>query len=596
MQEIKKTALHKAAYYGHYHIVKYLQSKNANIHQKDKDGWTALHNACARGYLPIVRLLISNGARVDVRSKMGHTPLINAASKGYISIVEYLLDEAHANPLIKNNNGEAAYDASAAFREAYIGEILEKAGKKWWHTQQMEGTNDNISNKSATYDLYDYHVTVMVILHENQRATSLLGFSRPQFNASYLTKQDTRGPWSLHPSGKPTSKDLVEPPRISNGTGKANWFWITDWQIDLSDPRIDPTSGWQYARSFDEKDELWTPVAPTSGNGWVRRRRWVRVMNRQIDFINISNPQVFGAAQGDYLSKAEDIVSTILPSTTTRVDNNDQEQVKHHIQLLTKELRAYEEAQQILLAGVKDDLNQYRKERGNELIKLHSSKIEKLNKDINAFGSQFSTPISPAPLEHNEELARELGFTLTSDNNNNNPDNDNDRYPTKANGNDFDTNPWTRDTISGGDRSSFQPLSLRRNMDNTTTTTTTIEETNIANLLQHIDFNNNNHGDDNDNRRPGRQQQNDTRSFVWELDINVKDCRRCDKKFGLLNRRHHCRRCGLIVCDKCSTARAYLSASQILQNPNGPIEPAHVLESQHQRVCEKCYADLGMNH
>lgn len=65
----------KAAYNGHYHIVKYLVSKNANVHLKDKDGWTALHNACARGYLPITRLLIEKGARVDVKSKMGHTPL-----------------------------------------------------------------------------------------------------------------------------------------------------------------------------------------------------------------------------------------------------------------------------------------------------------------------------------------------------------------------------------------------------------------------------------------------------------------------------------------------------------------------------------------
>jgi hypothetical protein len=45
------------------------------------------------------------------------------------------LDEAHANPLLKNNIGEAAYDASAASREAYICELLEKAEKKWWPTQ-----------------------------------------------------------------------------------------------------------------------------------------------------------------------------------------------------------------------------------------------------------------------------------------------------------------------------------------------------------------------------------------------------------------------------------------------------------------------------
>ena len=56
-----------------------------------------------------------------------------------MTIVEYLLDEAHANPLIKNNFGEAAYDVSAAAGESYICEMLEKAGRKWWHLQHTEG-------------------------------------------------------------------------------------------------------------------------------------------------------------------------------------------------------------------------------------------------------------------------------------------------------------------------------------------------------------------------------------------------------------------------------------------------------------------------
>jgi hypothetical protein len=56
-----------------------------------------------------------------------------------MSIVEYLLDDASANPLIKNNFGEAAYDVSAAAGESYICEMLEKAGRKWWHVQHTQG-------------------------------------------------------------------------------------------------------------------------------------------------------------------------------------------------------------------------------------------------------------------------------------------------------------------------------------------------------------------------------------------------------------------------------------------------------------------------
>lgn len=78
--------------------------------------------------------------------------LVNAASKGHMSIVEYLLEEANANPLIKNNFQEAAYDVSAASGEAgeaYICEMLEKAGTNWWPVLQMEGWY-----KSHIYALY----------------------------------------------------------------------------------------------------------------------------------------------------------------------------------------------------------------------------------------------------------------------------------------------------------------------------------------------------------------------------------------------------------------------------------------------------------
>ncbi|KAI8339852.1 FYVE zinc finger-domain-containing protein [Chlamydoabsidia padenii] len=543
----------------------------------------------------VILLLVSGYICIYKYNSIKHYlfSIVNAASKGYISIVEYLLDEAHANPLLKNHIGEAAYDASAASREAYICEILEKAGKKWWHTQQMEGTNNNNNNPSSTrnsqYDVLDYHVTVMVVLHENQRATSLLGLSRPQFNASYLTKQDVRGPWSLHPSGTPSSKDQVEPPRQKNDTGRANWFWITDWQIDLSDPRIDPTSGWQYARSFEENDEAWTPVAPTGGNGWVRRRRWVRVMNRQMDFASNhrhlgNNGYDLNISQDDYLATAEDMVQSFPMDISDLNDDDSNRTVGQRIQALTKELRAYEESVQLLLAGVKDDLNQYRKERANNLIKIHSTKIDKLNGQIATLAPQLATPISPAPLEHNAELARELGFISNDYQNNRSDHDDNDRYPNKANGNDFDANPWTRDTI-GSDRTSFQPRSLQRLDDGDNNSTSG------SSLMHQVEFDNNN----NNNNNSSPYEAGSVRGFEWESDINAKDCRRCNRRFGLLNRRHHCRRCGLIVCDRCSASRAYLPASQILQNPNGPLEPSHVLESHHQRICDKCYADLGIN-
>ncbi|KAI8072772.1 FYVE zinc finger-domain-containing protein [Gongronella butleri] len=527
---------------------------------------------------------------------MGHTPLMNAASKGFISIVEYLLDEAHANPLIKNNNGEAAYDASAASGEAYVCELLEKGGKKWWHTQRSQGG-------ASVYDVVQYHVSVVVILHENQRATSLLGLSRPQFGPGALTKQDVRGPWSLHPSGTPSRKDTVTLPRATD-EHSANWCWMTEWDMDLRDPRVDPTSGWQYARSFDVPDDQWTPVAPTSGAGWVRRRRWVRVMNRQASFNG-----TMAVPQTDYLARADDLLATL--DTFVADDNDDQTRIR----ALTNELRVYEESMQLLRAGVKDDLNPYRKERANQQIQVHAVRIEALNAEIGRLAPQLATPISSVP--YNAELARELGFSSspqggsgsgggggamsrshstsahdTHGDNDTDDDDDNDhhhaasskrnRYPTDGgNAQDLDSNPW-----SVGDRSSLLGKQQRPfTLDD--------DQSSASSLLQHIHFDTNPHAAT--TRVHSHSNSNrDAHNGVWESDADVKECRRCNKRFGLLNRRHHCRRCGLIVCDKCSSSRAILAATEIVQNPVGKIA-SHVLEAQYQRICDKCYADLGIS-
>ena len=203
---------------------------------------------------------------------------------------------------------------------------------------------------------------MIVILHENQRSTSLLGLSRPQFNETNLTKADTRGPWSHYATGAPMSKEMVTLPATTTNNHRistlSNWFWLTDWQIDYSDPRVDPTSGWQYARSFTDNDAAWTPVAPTSGYNWVRRRRWVRVMKRRMDLtkgshrgenIIINNHEEEDEDeeedQVDYLSKVEDIIQAVKSDKTTGGVTD--------IQTLKEDLQTYTKAIDILTEALK---------------------------------------------------------------------------------------------------------------------------------------------------------------------------------------------------------------------------------------------------
>lgn len=85
------------------------------------------------------------------------------------------------------------------------------------------------------------------------------------------------------------------------------------------------------------------------------------------------------------------------------------------------------------------------------------------------------------------------------------------------------------------------------------------------------------------------EQETDQPAKVWQPDLDTKSCMVCNRKFGLLLRRHHCRRCGQVVCDKCSPYKVFLNPSDILQDPAGILESVSVLAAQQQRICEKCH-------
>ena len=47
----------------------------------------------------------------------------------------------------------------------------------------------------------------------------------------------------------------------------------------------------------------------------------------------------------------------------------------------------------------------------------------------------------------------------------------------------------------------------------------------------------------------------------WESNSTSTQCRLCGGKWGLLRRRHHCRACGQLVCDDCSSTRIHVAGS-----------------------------------
>ncbi|TFY82597.1 hypothetical protein EWM64_g1407 [Hericium alpestre] len=280
-----ETAIHKAALHGHLHVIKYLISRKANAQAQDADGWTALHNACSKGYLDIVRWLCERGGAcaevdgtpgIDIRSKGGWTPLMNAASKGHLPIVLYLLTKRSANPLIRNNWGETAYDAAAAVFEVWICEVLSR-----FEADRFRGT-------TVPYDPLAVHTTVPLILYENQRLdnrlkTLAVSGGRPRFSASGLGKHGRRPPFELKllkNEGQATvpawRSDVQLPLReepltlpipgskdhpVREGSERSH-FWLSDWTLDVTHPGVDAETGWQYAHTFDDSDDQWTPEPP----------------------------------------------------------------------------------------------------------------------------------------------------------------------------------------------------------------------------------------------------------------------------------------------------------------------------------------------
>ncbi|KAF9646781.1 FYVE-domain-containing protein [Thelephora ganbajun] len=77
---------------------------------------------------------------------------------------------------------------------------------------------------------------------------------------------------------------------------------------------------------------------------------------------------------------------------------------------------------------------------------------------------------------------------------------------------------------------------------------------------------------------------------TWERDESVRECRECRRRFNFLNRRH-CRRCGRIFCDRCSSQRALLDPSDVVHDPAVPIPTTHAATSH--RVCISCSEELN---
>lgn len=88
----------------------------------------------------------------------------------------------------------------------------------------------------------------------------------------------------------------------------------------------------------------------------------------------------------------------------------------------------------------------------------------------------------------------------------------------------------------------------------------------------------------------------------WVPDEEVTACQECHTAFNLINRRHHCRACGRVVCNKCSPNKLPLHPQNIVMSPSeisSKRDAARLRKNarasrnlQLARVCKRCEAHI----
>ncbi|GAA5980401.1 hypothetical protein JCM10908_001642 [Rhodotorula pacifica] len=392
------------------------------------------------------------------------------------------------------------------------------------------------------------------------------------------------------------------------------WMWISDWTVDLTSPIASPIDGWSYARSFDASEEEWSALPPPhlhhqsaagaeAGNvaasgsqKWVRRRSWVRVMRRRLDLpdwgfgdepLRSVRDSVDGErpdeeeeeelAPMDYRSRARFLVGSSADTSdysATDVSAGgggegatvpaDQAEVR-------KRLAQLERAADELRRGIAEDADTGRRREAERDLEEALRKLALLRtRQDGAAGADA------AATDEDENEFIYNGVDATDD--------------------DDARSVWMSmrppSTSSGGARfaasrsTSFQSTHSSRPVLTAQAAPEFRVPTNeVAAPNRHL-F--------------SPQLQTQSLRPLWEPDHATNACRRCDKHFSLLNRRHHCRRCGLVVCASCSPHMDQLDPRQVAVEPGSVTDDSPwLLDSPfgyRYRTCNECHAALLALH
>ncbi|THV04946.1 hypothetical protein K435DRAFT_961663 [Dendrothele bispora CBS 962.96] len=113
------------------------------------------------------------------------------------------------------------------------------------------------------------------VLYENQRGMTI--FSTPLYSSTALLPTDPP-PFTAPSSSSQNRKHVPNVSLKEYPLPDGNWRWVSkSWMIDMRSTGDVQYDGFEYNWTF--RQHHWRPeVGPVSAGGWVRRRRWIRLM------------------------------------------------------------------------------------------------------------------------------------------------------------------------------------------------------------------------------------------------------------------------------------------------------------------------------
>jgi hypothetical protein len=107
------------------------------------------------------------------------------------------------------------------------------------------------------------------------------------------------------------------------------------------------------------------------------------------------------------------------------------------------------------------------------------------------------------------------------------------------------------------------------------------------------------------------RRQSDVVLPRWQPDSEVNQCPVCNTQFTFFYRKHHCRKCGRVVCAQCSPHRitiprqfivhppalpsAIIDLTGDLEEESSPVSPRQMWGGEEVRVCNPCVPDPNLS-